>query len=454
MTSDNDQPSAVEKVVDAFRKRRSGNAPDTATPDTEAAVSGTPVVKIAAGEELVTDTVSADAVTEEKLDEAADDDAALVDDAPADDATVEEAADEAPAENADVDAAAATDDAVDADTAEAEDAADEDAAVAEEAVTENADSSIAITAEEADADTIAMKVVEAGSAADATANAPIAHATEGGVVHHVVVTVPGSGEKATPAPRQAVESVDPDATERPAIVEESVYTSTTAESPADSTPTEQFETPTTQIEVQTAVIETPTAVIDKSAVAKAAAAGAAAAAAAGAGVAAAKTDKIENWSSAPHEPKVIPGAKPADAAKPKRRKLLPILLALLAIALIAALAWFFLVYNSASGKAAKAAQTYQTAMSEGDLATLRDITCGQDNAFYTSVSDAEFAKAVESQRARNQMMSFKDITGVAVDGNVARVGVQVFNTADESQTTDAQVTLHKVDGKWKVCAKP
>ncbi|MFZ2510050.1 MAG: hypothetical protein WAW85_03025, partial [Gordonia sp. (in: high G+C Gram-positive bacteria)] len=145
---------------------------------------------------------------------------------------------------------------------------------------------------------------------------------------------------------------------------------------------------------------------------------------------------------------------PAATAGTGRRKLWPIIAALLALAVIATAIWYFLFYASPQSQAAKAAERFQTAMSEGDLATLQDVTCGADRAFYASVSPEEFAKAYQSQIARNQMMRFHEVTGVSVDGNTARVGVDVYSSATPNETVPAQVTLHKVDGDWKVCAQP
>lgn len=391
MTSDNEKNSAVEKVVDAFRKRRAEGA-------------GEPGESAGAD-----DTGSAETVDETAADETPADDSA-VDETP----VVKVEAGEEPVLDSSVEVIEAQD----------------------------GDSAMTVALDEAEADTLAMKVVEPDDAdlqpavviardpadAVAAADAPRTVTTEGGVVHEEVVAITGSGEPVQPAPRPEVESVDPDTLPRREIVEESVVT--VASSPADTTPTEVIETQTQEFAAKTEQIAVPASRPD---------------------TAAAQGE----WSSAPHQPKVIPGAAPAPAAGSRKGGRLGwILLALVVLAAIVALLWYFLLHNSPQNQAASAAKQYQTAMSEGDLATLREVTCGQEYAYYSSVSDAEFAKATASQRERNQMMSFKDITGVQVDGDTARVGVDVFNTADENSTTNAQVTLHKIDGKWKVCTKP
>ncbi len=394
MTSDNEKNSAVEKVVDAFRQRRAeGAEPAESTGATESS--------------------AAEATDETRV--------------------VKVEAGQRPV--------------VDATTEVIESVGD--------------DSTMEINIDAAEADTVAMTVVTQSTtefepavvivrdsaAAVAAADAPPTMTTEGGVVHEQVVAIAGTGDPVQTPARRKVETVDPDSLDRREIVEESVVTVAPTTSPADSTPTEVIEAQTQEIAAQTQEIVTPTEEIAVRTTAIDSAAAKTAAAAAGAAAAG-------EWTSAPHQPKVIPGAEPAAAKSRKGGRFAWILLALLVLAAVAALLWYFLVHNSPQNRAAAAAKQYQNAMSEGDLATLREVTCGEDYAFYSSVSDAEFAKATAAQRERNQMMSFKEITGVQVDGDTARVGVDVFNTADENATTNAQVTLHKIDGKWKVCTKP
>ncbi|MFC0314719.1 nuclear transport factor 2 family protein [Gordonia phosphorivorans] len=399
-TPDNDKNSAVQKVVDAFRARRAGESDpvDTAAPDEGAE---TPVVQIQPGE--APGGGDSESPTKAFAIPTA---AAATDDAE-------------PAESADeqVDVPATQDadaDTADADTADSDTDADDDAEAAAEADTDEA--------------------------AAARGETP-------------VVAIAGSGERAQTPTRRAVESVDPDATPRAPIVEHGVALD--AEDPDEDTPDE------------TADDSAETEVIDVAAAGAAVAAAAAGATAANASaateqiavpaeVAAATQSGEQGWSTTAHQPEVIPPAAAADAPAKDGKSRAGLWAAVIVAVLVVAgvLTWFFAFNESDQDKVADVAEQYQTAMAEGDLETLKAITCGEQYATYSTISPEDFAKAFQSQKDRNQMMLFKDINAVAIDGDVARVGVDVYSTDDPDNTTSAQVTLNKVDGEWKVCAKP
>ncbi|WOC11868.1 Rv0361 family membrane protein [Gordonia sp. MP11Mi] len=146
---------------------------------------------------------------------------------------------------------------------------------------------------------------------------------------------------------------------------------------------------------------------------------------------------------------------PADApAKKGRGKIVAALIvALIVIAAIAVGVWYLLKDNSPESAVADVATSYQEAMNDGDLSKLRDITCGEENKYYTTVSEEDFSKAYETQKSRNEMMTFDDVDSVAIDGDTARAGVDMYNTNDSSKKVPAQITMHKVGDDWKVCTK-
>lgn len=153
-------------------------------------------------------------------------------------------------------------------------------------------------------------------------------------------------------------------------------------------------------------------------------------------------------------PQVVAPAQATDA-KRGRGKLAAILAAVaIVIVAIAVGLWYALVGSSTEHKVADAAKSYQDAMASGDLGKLRDVTCGEENAYYAGVSDADFAKAVAAQKNRNQLMTFDDVKAVQVNGDTARVGVDMYPSGDPAKTVAAQITLHNVGGSWKVCKQP
>lgn len=479
-TPDNDQTSsdhdgAVKKVVDAFRARRAGH-PDAPAPKVaDHDAPSTPVVKIQAGQtpgggdsESPTRAFAIPVVDE------------TTEEVSTDEVSTEDPADEVD-ENV-------TDETGAADAATDESAAEAETAAAADSPADDAETSgDAEQAEEQESDADDTGTGDTGTEED-TANE--VRQTSSGIKHQTVVEVEGSGEKAPVRPRTEVESVDPDQIERAGIVESAVDLSPSDDepetevipvpadaaaasgtAPSDDEAGDASDTDTSDTDISDAdASEAPTETIDL----KNVAAGAAVAAAAGAAgaAAAAPSDSAPSgaapagaassaptgptdqaWSNAPHQPKVIPGAAPASAEK-KRRTWLWALLALIAAGVVAVLVWWFAFASSPQAKVADAAETYQTAMAEGDLAALRGVTCGEEYAFYSSVSEEEFSRAYQSQKDRGQLFSFKEITGVSVNGDTARVGVDVYNDDDPNATTNAQITLHNVGGEWKVCTRP
>ncbi|EGD54466.1 DUF4878 domain-containing protein [Gordonia neofelifaecis] len=261
------------------------------------------------------------------------------------------------------------------------------------------------------------------------------------LVEENVVGDPLTGEAA-----EIDSAIDADAVEKASLVEHSIELpadeATADETPddeaavGDATPTEQIPAP------EVAASEAPTTEMKVPAAAAAAAgvaAGGAAAASAGAGKSA---------------PQVVAPAQASDE-KRSRGKMVGILIAVvIVIAAIAIGLWYALVGSSPEHKVAEAAKDYQNAMTSGDLDKLREVTCGEEYAYYSKIPDAAFQKAYEAQKNRNELMTFDDVKAVEINGDTARVGVDMYPSNDPSKTAPAQITLQNVDGTWKVCKQP
>jgi len=458
-TPDNEKNSAVDKVLDAFRARR-GGAPAPATPDSDAGPA-TEVVKLEADEAPrggnSESPTQAFAVPAQVRDAAAGADAG-------DEQSDSETADGAPAEDETTGENTAEDDTADEDTA-ADETAEDETAGEDTADQDAADADTDTDTDTADEDPADQDSEEANAGDEAPVD---------GALAEVEVVSLAAGAAATPAARTTVEGADPDALERTDLVEQSLeLTGDDAEVEADDeaeptteeiavapagadAPAEDTEPATTKFPAQEPATESPTDSEATTTKIPAAAAGAAA----GAAGAAAAGAAAKGWAHDAPKPQVIAGSEPKTQSAEKRDKdgrskwLLWSLLALVVVIAVVVGIWYFVNRSSDSAKAADAAEDYQTAMSEGDLDTLRTITCGTEHEFYQSVDDQAFANAYQSQKTRNQMMKFKDVTAVAIDGDTARVGVEVFSSEDPGTTSPAQITLHKVDGDWKVCAQP
>ncbi|GAC46805.1 hypothetical protein GOACH_01_01240 [Gordonia aichiensis NBRC 108223] len=205
---------------------------------------------------------------------------------------------------------------------------------------------------------------------------------------------------------------------------------------------------------------------DKSAVGGAAVAGAGAAAAAGAATAATQSSTARpatstGWSTTAHQPKVIPPAGTAaptrteDGTGSSRRLLLVIGAVIVAALVVAGVVWGVLASRAkpAADEAADTASKFSSALYNGDLSTLRSVTCGQENQFYTNISDADFQKIYSAQKARNELVRTGDIKASKVtdDGNKAVVEVTAYQTSKPDEPQTVTINLQKDGSDWKVC---
>ena len=107
----------------------------------------------------------------------------------------------------------------------------------------------------------------------------------------------------------------------------------------------------------------------------------------------------------------------------------------------------------AADQAADAASKFSTALYNGDLSTLRSVTCGQENQFYTNISDADFQKIYSAQKARNELVRTGDIKASKVtdDGAKAVVEVTAYQTSNPNEPQTVTINLQKDGSDWKVC---
>ena len=104
-------------------------------------------------------------------------------------------------------------------------------------------------------------------------------------------------------------------------------------------------------------------------------------------------------------------------------------------------------------EAAEVALDYTTALYEGDLSTLRSVTCGELNAFYTDFDDAAYQKTYEAQKARNELVQTQSINAVRVveGGDQAVVEVVAVHTSTPDQPETVTLNLQREGDTWKVC---
>ncbi|GAB44491.1 hypothetical protein GOTRE_066_00640, partial [Gordonia terrae NBRC 100016] len=161
------------------------------------------------------------------------------------------------------------------------------------------------------------------------------------------------------------------------------------------------------------------------------------------------------WTTTDREPQVIPGSGPASQKKKRGKGLL---IAAAVVVVIVAVVGGIFAYNSLRGpapadEAATVAMDYTTALYEGDLSTLRSVTCGELNAFYSDFDDAAYERTYEAQRARNELVQTQAINAVRVveGGNQAVVEVVAVHTNTPDQPETVTLNLQRDGDDWKVC---
>jgi hypothetical protein len=145
---------------------------------------------------------------------------------------------------------------------------------------------------------------------------------------------------------------------------------------------------------------------------------------------------------------------PARKARP--RWLRPV--AVVAAVLVgAALIGLFLVHRSNAAKASRenlvrtTIETFDTAVRDGDLATLRTITCGQTRDSYVNYDDQAWADTYEKVAAAKQYPVVASIDQVVVNGDHAEANVTSYMAYDPATTSTRSFDLQFRDDQWKIC---
>ena len=143
--------------------------------------------------------------------------------------------------------------------------------------------------------------------------------------------------------------------------------------------------------------------------------------------------------------------------KPERPSwLIPILLALAAL-VAAAIVGFLLITRGNSAKAARidavrsSIQTFDAAVRNGDLAALRNVTCGQTRDTYVNYDDKAWADAYSKISEAKQYPVVASIDEVVVNGEHAEANVTSYMAFDPTTTSTRSFDLQLRDDQWKIC---
>ena len=152
-----------------------------------------------------------------------------------------------------------------------------------------------------------------------------------------------------------------------------------------------------------------------------------------------------------------PGPQAIPARSPRRpRWRTPVLIAvagaLLAAAVVVGLVQYDKARKASQQQQVRAAITaFDEALAEGDLATLRTITCGQTRDAYVEYDDEEWTETYSKVMAAGQYPVVASIDEVVIDGDHAEANVTSYLAADPDTRSTRSFDLQLTDGQWKIC---
>jgi len=163
----------------------------------------------------------------------------------------------------------------------------------------------------------------------------------------------------------------------------------------------------------------------------------------------------EAFFAAPRPRTAAPQAiSPRKPARPSW--LIPILLVVAALA-AAVIVGMVLIKRTGDAKAARedsvrsTIQTFDTAVRNGDLSTLRGITCGQTNQTYVNYDEKAWADTYSRVTEAKQYPVVASVDEVVVEGDHAEANVTSYMAFDPATTSTRSFDLQFRDDQWKIC---
>lgn len=136
--------------------------------------------------------------------------------------------------------------------------------------------------------------------------------------------------------------------------------------------------------------------------------------------------------------------------------LIPILL-LVAALIAAAVVGLVLIKRSHAAQAARenavrsTIEKFDSAVRNGDLTTLRKVTCGQTQQTYDNYDDTAWADTYARVSAAKQYPVVASIDEVVVNGEHAEANVTSYMAFDPSTKSTRSFDLQLRDHQWKIC---
>ena len=153
-------------------------------------------------------------------------------------------------------------------------------------------------------------------------------------------------------------------------------------------------------------------------------------------------------------PRSIP-PRPRLTHRPKW--LLPAILVIVGLVAAIALGVFLVKRSEAAARAAQenavrtSIESFDTAIRQGDLATLRSITCGQSRDAYVNYDQNAWADTYARVSTAKQYPVVASIDEVVVNGDNAEANVTSYLASDPATRSTRSFDLQFRDDQWKIC---
>lgn len=170
--------------------------------------------------------------------------------------------------------------------------------------------------------------------------------------------------------------------------------------------------------------------------------------------------------NAPGQKPVAPQVIPARGETPKRPTnrrswgwVVALILVIAALAAVAVLGTVLLTRGSEpkasqEDKVRSTIQNFDVAIQNGDLATLRSITCGATRDSYVKYNDRAWAETHSRVATAKQYPVVASIDQVVVNGDHAEANVTTFMAYAPQTRSTRSFDLQFRDEQWKICQAP
>ncbi|MFC8526488.1 hypothetical protein [Nocardia sp. NPDC057227] len=148
--------------------------------------------------------------------------------------------------------------------------------------------------------------------------------------------------------------------------------------------------------------------------------------------------------------------QPAEQGKSQKKLLLiggaVIVVIVALVAIIAALAGGGT--DSPETQVRAAINRYTSSLDQGNLAGLRESTCGALHDYYQGISEQDFAGVHQVSRQSGSIPVVEKVDAVRVTDATALAQATVFIPSDPNSKTERTFDLQRTDAGWKVCEPP